>query len=194
LAAVLVLLYEKEDELRVLTTRSKFPRVYPGRTALPGGKAEDTDRRRSHPYSPHEEVGLGHNSPHIHTRCTLPPFPSRTQLIVTPVVVFFTNPTILCTLKPGVDDIFNHPLEAILNPSLSAKEPLVPKGNEDWPYPRVPRETSTIKLSRSTRQCVLYRYHRFRSCASPVNGLTVDIFVRAAVVKTYQVAVADSSL
>lgn len=44
LAAVLVLLYEKSDELRVLlTTRSKLLRAHPGETALPGGKVDKDD-------------------------------------------------------------------------------------------------------------------------------------------------------
>ena len=43
-AAVLVLLYERNDELRVLlTTRSKALRSHPGQTALPGGKVDDSD-------------------------------------------------------------------------------------------------------------------------------------------------------
>ena len=41
---VLVLLYEKNGELRVLlTTRAKTMRAHPGQTALPGGKVDDTD-------------------------------------------------------------------------------------------------------------------------------------------------------
>lgn len=44
LAAVLVLLYERAGDLRVLlTTRSKTLRSHPGQTALPGGKVDDTD-------------------------------------------------------------------------------------------------------------------------------------------------------
>lgn len=44
LAAVLVLLYEKSDELRVLlTTRAKTLRAHPGETALPGGKVDESD-------------------------------------------------------------------------------------------------------------------------------------------------------
>ena len=43
-AAVLVLLYEKSDGLRVLlTTRAKTLRTHPGQTALPGGKMDDED-------------------------------------------------------------------------------------------------------------------------------------------------------
>ena len=85
----------------------------------------------------HEEVGLPLSSPDIHILCTLQPFLSQSQLIVTPVVALLTNLNVLSTLKPcvgEVDHIFNHPLEAILDPSLSEKEPLVPKGSDDWPY------------------------------------------------------------
>lgn len=34
-----------------------------------------------------------------------------------------------------MDRIFNHPLEAVLDPSLSEKEALVARGSENWPYP-----------------------------------------------------------
>lgn len=44
LAAVLVLLYQKAGELRVvLTTRSKLLRAHPGQTSLPGGKVDESD-------------------------------------------------------------------------------------------------------------------------------------------------------
>lgn len=44
LAAVLVLLYEKDGELRVLlTTRSKKLRTHAGQTALPGGRVDEED-------------------------------------------------------------------------------------------------------------------------------------------------------
>ena len=41
---MLVLLYEKAGELRVLlTTRDKSLRAHPGQVALPGGKVDTTD-------------------------------------------------------------------------------------------------------------------------------------------------------
>ena len=44
LAAVLVLLFERDDHLRVLlTTRAKQLRTHGGETSLPGGKMEDGD-------------------------------------------------------------------------------------------------------------------------------------------------------
>lgn len=45
LAAVLILLYEKAGQIKVLlTTRSKLLRSHPGQTALPGGKCDESDR------------------------------------------------------------------------------------------------------------------------------------------------------
>ena len=69
--------------------------------------------------------------------CTLRPYISSATLLVTPVVALLTKPDILETLVPcpgEVDRIFNHPLEAILEPSLSRKENLAPKGSDDWIY------------------------------------------------------------
>lgn len=48
-AAVLVLLYERDGELRVLlTTRAKTLRTHPGQTALPGGGKDDEDETIVH--------------------------------------------------------------------------------------------------------------------------------------------------
>jgi len=186
LAAVLVLLYENGGELRVLlTTRSKLLRAHPGQTALPGGKADETDADLVYTAfrEAHEEVGLPLNSPDIHTLCTLPPYLSQSQLIVTPVVAFLTNPAILGTLTPcvgEVDRIFNHPLECILDPSLSDKEPLVPRGSGDWLYPEEFHNFNDQIVKLDETETVLYRYHRLRSCASPVKGLTADILICVA--------------
>jgi 8-oxo-dGTP pyrophosphatase MutT (NUDIX family) len=43
-AAVLVILYEQDEQIRVLlTTRSKELRTHAGQTALPGGKRDASD-------------------------------------------------------------------------------------------------------------------------------------------------------
>ncbi|KAF9243554.1 NUDIX hydrolase domain-like protein [Melanogaster broomeanus] len=185
LAAVLVLLYEEAGELRVLlTTRSKLLRAHPGQTALPGGKVDESDESLVHTAfrEAHEEVGLPLSCPYIHTLCILQPFLSQAQLLVTPVVAFLTNPTVLDTLKPcvgEVDHIFSHPLEAVLDPQLSAKEPLVPRGSENWLYAEefhVSRDTITF----DDTETLLYRHHRLRSCASAIKGLTADILICVA--------------
>ncbi|KAF7351408.1 Nudix hydrolase domain-containing protein [Mycena sanguinolenta] len=187
LAAVLILLFEEAGQLRVLlTTRSKDLRTHAGQTALPGGRVDESDitpiqTAASPQYrEAHEEVALPLNSPLIRTLGTLRPFVSLHGLIVTPVVALLADPSIISTLKAAeaeVAGIFTHPLEAILDPALSRKEPLVSPG-EDWIYDTELHNTTDSVfpfLKDST-----YRMHRFRSCATPIKGLTADILIHAA--------------
>ena len=86
-----------------------------------------------------EEVGLPLRSPHVHTLCTLEPFVSQYRVMVTPVIAFLDDVGVLEGLRaaPGeVARIFDHPLEALLDPELVREEetPLVSLGSEDWPY------------------------------------------------------------
>ncbi|KAJ7185840.1 NUDIX hydrolase domain-like protein [Mycena filopes] len=183
LAAVLVLLFEEGGELRVLlTTRSKTLRTHAGQTALPGGRADETDRDliETAYREAHEEVGLPLNSPHIHTLATLQPFISLHKLVVTPVIALLDDPSIISTLQASpheVAHIFSHPLEAILDPSLARKESLVSAG-EDWIYDTELHNTSdsTVAVLGNAR----YRMHRFQSTASPIKGLTADILIHIA--------------
>ena len=58
-------------------------------------------------------------------------------LLVTPVIAFLSDPSILESLSPNegeVDAIFEHPLRAILDPTLVKDLKLAEKGSEDWPY------------------------------------------------------------
>ncbi|KAG9315141.1 hypothetical protein JVU11DRAFT_4264 [Chiua virens] len=195
LAAVLVLLYEEHGELRVLlTTRSKLLRAHPGQTALPGGKADETD------------PDLVYTSRSTR-RSRSPPLPARPHAVHAPAVPLtepadrhagrgssLTDPTVLGTLTPSaveVDRIFTYPLEAVLDPTLSATEPLVPRGSEVLVVSRGISRACGVLLSwlaNVTDQVVkidetdtvLYRHHRLRSCASPVKGLTADILICVA--------------
>ena len=135
-------------------------------------------------------------SPDIYTICTLRPFLSSTKLLVTPVVALLVDLSILEKLSPCADEvacIYTHPLEAILDPSLTGKEPLVPKGSEDWPYEPdyhvrnsfLHRPVFKFDLAiQSTSDVVVpflrstpYRMHRYRTSASPIKGFTSEILV-----------------
>ncbi|THH16665.1 hypothetical protein EW146_g4007 [Bondarzewia mesenterica] len=184
LAAVLVLLYEKAGELRVLlTTRSKALRSHPGQTALPGGKVDETDHDiiGTAYREANEEVRLPLASPHIHTICTLRPFMSPYRLLVTPVVAILDDLAVLEGLQASageVEHIFDHPLEALLNPTIARKEPLVSIGSEHWPYETELHNTTDSRIA--TLGNTTYRMHRFRSAASAIKGLTADILILAA--------------
>jgi coenzyme A diphosphatase NUDT7 len=172
-AAVLVLLYEVEGQLRVLlTTRSKHLRTHAGQTALPGGKKDPSDidltmtavclpsfiicgESKFNPNwlqyrEAHEEVALPLNSPYIHTLGLLQPFISLHKILVTPVLAFLSHPELIGSLKASpqeVSHIFSHPLEAILDPSLAKAGPLVDIGSEDWPYESEVYVSCTVSFS-----------------------------------------------
>ncbi|KAF8802511.1 hypothetical protein BYT27DRAFT_7112384 [Phlegmacium glaucopus] len=193
LAAVLVLLYEQDDELRVLlTTRSKHLRTHAGQTALPGGKQDplDKDLIMTAYREAHEEVALPMDSPEIYILGRLEPFISLHRLFVTPIIAFLAQPAILKSLEASegeVSHIFSHPLEAILDPTLVNRETLVAIGSGDWPY-----ESDVYNTSDSAVQMpgnTAYRMHRFRTSASPIKGLTADILI-----KTAEIAYATSTM
>ncbi|KAF8604195.1 hypothetical protein BDV93DRAFT_441255, partial [Ceratobasidium sp. AG-I] len=186
-AAVLVLLFMRDGHLRVLlTTRSKSLRSHPGQVALPGGRCdpEDGSTIKTALREAHEEVGLAYDHPHIHVLTTLAPFLSQFRLLVTPVIAWATSPDFMQELKPNegeVDQIWDHPLEAVLSPNLVLRPgvlsgPLAEKGTEGWPYESEVYEPYDREWMRDTH----YRMHRFRSVAVPVKGLTADILIHAA--------------
>ncbi|PCH42650.1 hypothetical protein WOLCODRAFT_163945 [Wolfiporia cocos MD-104 SS10] len=184
LAAVLILLYEKAGELNVLlTTRSKSLRAHPGETALPGGKVDENDANAIETAyrEANEEVGLPRDCADIRTVCILRPFLSNRKVVVRPVVALLTNLNVLDQLKANEDEverIFDHPLEALLDPGIMLKENLAEKGSADWPYAEDLHNTDDRILAFLGN--ISYRMHRFRSTASPVKGLTAEILMSAA--------------
>ncbi|KAF9010051.1 NUDIX hydrolase domain-like protein [Cyathus striatus] len=182
-AAVLVLLYEQDGQLRVvLTTRSTKLRTHPGKTAFPGGKAEESDRNivTTAYREANEEIGLPLDCPYIHTLGVLGPHIFH-KLLVSPVVAILTQSSVLEGLKASeeeVDCIFTHPLKAILQPDLAKSEPLVPTGSSDWPFEEDYHHISDYVVS--ALWSTTYRSHHFRTSASNINGLTGDILIKIA--------------
>ncbi|CAE6445839.1 unnamed protein product [Rhizoctonia solani] len=186
-AAVLVLLFVRDGHIRVLlTTRSKSLRSHPGQVALPGGRCdpEDSSMVKTAIREAQEEVGLAYDHPHVHVLTTLAPFLSQFRLLVTPVIAWATSPEFMHELKANeseVDEIWDHPLEAVLFPELVHQpgvlsRPLAEKNTEGWPYESDVYETYDREWMRGTH----YRMHRFRSVAVPVKGLTADILIHTA--------------
>ncbi|KAH7335271.1 NUDIX hydrolase domain-like protein [Rhizoctonia solani] len=118
-AAVLVALFVGRlgDIYVLLSRRSLALRAYGGDTSLPGGRMEpkdrsieDTARRETF-----EEVGLPIDKRRMQLLCTLEPFLSGNNLIVTPVVVLIKDQSLKPKLNaPEVDLLFTHPLRAFL--------------------------------------------------------------------------------
>ncbi|OAX36329.1 hypothetical protein K503DRAFT_658616, partial [Rhizopogon vinicolor AM-OR11-026] len=179
-AAVLILLYEQAGELRVLLmTWSKSLRAHPGRTALPRGKADDRDKSpaRTALREANEEVCL-----------PLPPFLSASQLLLLsrfylPFVHHPSLPHPCLSSSPSpteVDRIFGHPLEAMPDPQLilNNREPLVGE-EEDCPYGAMKvHNTRDVRLD--ALDGLIYRMYHFRTCASPIKGLTAGVLISVA--------------
>jgi peroxisomal coenzyme A diphosphatase NUDT7 len=140
----------------------------------------------------------------VHTLCNLDLFVSRNGIVVIPVVALLDDASILDGLRASpseVAHIFDHPLEALLDPELARKEALVPLGSVDWPYeaelyvrmfvvliPRIFVPFSSLLFSSNSKMNYqnftdapwlgsTYRIHRFRSTAPLVKGLAADILV-----------------
>ncbi|KAJ1307629.1 hypothetical protein OPQ81_001725 [Rhizoctonia solani] len=187
-AAVLLLLFIRDGHLRVLlTTRSKHLRSHPGDVALPGGKTDpmDTSPVATALREAHEEIGLPTPSPAVHILGLLSPFISYYRLAVTPVIAFLSDLTLLDHLKPNpdeVDEIFDHPLEAILSPELVASlapdpgRPLSKSGSAQWPYESEYHEMKDSPWLNGSQ----YRMHKFRTVTTPISGLTSDILILAS--------------
>ncbi|QRW18045.1 protein arginine N-methyltransferase 5 [Rhizoctonia solani] len=155
--------------------------------ALPGGKTDPMDASpvATALREANEEIGLPVPSSAVHVLGVLTPFVSYYKLAVTPVIAFLSDLSLLEHLKPNpeeVDEIFDHPLEAILSPELAAS--LAPKpgrllserGSEKWRYEpeyHYMRDSAWLHGSQ-------YRMHKFRSVTTPISGLTSDILILAA--------------
>lgn len=67
----------------------------------------------------------------------LRPFLSNKKVVVRPVIALLSDLSLLDKLQANeaeVAHIFDHPLEAMLDPTIALKEPLAEKGSSDWPY------------------------------------------------------------
>eukprot|EP00914_Ancora_sagittata_P035041 GHVO01070692.1.p1 GENE.GHVO01070692.1~~GHVO01070692.1.p1 ORF type:complete len:174 (+),score=11.39 GHVO01070692.1:614-1135(+) len=146
-------------------------------------------------------------TPHIHTLCALPPHIAPWGIVISPVIAYLTSPSptetaetflesVLRANPTEVDRIFTHPLEAMLDPEILAAEDapdtvqksglttfnLVQKGSKDWPYEEEYYNFSDFKFPRPDNPDALVRLHRFRSTASPVEGLTANILMHVATI------------
>ncbi|EJU06306.1 hypothetical protein DACRYDRAFT_73701 [Dacryopinax primogenitus] len=159
----------------LLTQRSMALKSFPGDTALPGGKADKKDRSAEETArrEAFEEIGLPQDPLLVPHLCTLPPFLSANNLLVTPVIVLITSRALRPILNtPEVARLFAHPLLAFLSQSA-------PFSNAG--------EYHTLKdvLWASDPSSGPVRLHRFLTGREgegikPVFGLTAAILIRAA--------------
>ena len=116
-AAVLLPLVMRDRLMLLLTVRSAQLASHSGQIALPGGKldASDADAVAAALRETHEEIGI--EPERVEVLGTLPEYVTGTAFIVTPVVGLI-QPGFELRPNPGeVDDVFEVPLDFLMNPA-----------------------------------------------------------------------------
>lgn len=143
-AAVLIPLVVRERLALLLTQRTAHLSTHSGQIAFPGGKvdAEDHDATAAALREAQEEIGL--EPAHVEVLGHLPEYVTGTQFHITPVVAL-VRPGFTLTPNPGeVDDVFEVPLDFLMDPVNHRRHGFVWNGEmREWysmPYHEGPTE------------------------------------------------------
>lgn len=133
LASVLVGIVTREQPSLILTERTTHLSTHSGQVAFAGGKRDDTDRDAAHTAlrEAQEEIGLAPD--HVEVLGSLPTYTTGTQFIITPVVAL-VDPAHQLTANPDeVADVFEVPLEFLMNPAHHRRHHIVDNGlRREW--------------------------------------------------------------
>lgn len=137
-AAVLIPLVERAGELSVLLTRrTDHLHDHPGQIAFPGGRSEEFDDTAimTALRETEEEIGLARQ--HIDVLGHLPLYHTGTGFAVTPVVALVNTPFELKLDAFEVAEVFEVPLDFLLDPANHRRHSLEIRGNlrEFWAMP-----------------------------------------------------------
>lgn len=115
--AVLIPLVERERLALLLTQRTAHLSTHSGQIAFPGGKvdADDHDAIAAALREAQEEIGLMPSQ--VRVLGTLPEYVTGTQFFITPVVALVDPGFSLQPNPDEVDDVFEVPLEFLMNPA-----------------------------------------------------------------------------
>lgn len=115
-AAVLLPLVMREQLMLILTQRTAHLSTHSGQIALPGGKLDATDASPTAAAlrETHEEIGLPPER--VEVLGTLPVYVTGTSFTVTPVVGLVQPGFALQPNPHEVDDVFEVPLNYLMNP------------------------------------------------------------------------------
>ena len=116
-ASVLVPIVDRASGLSVIfTKRTTHLKAHSGQVSFPGGRAEPEDPTPEFTAlrEAQEEIGLAMESVEVLAR--LPDYHTRTGFRVTPVVGLLTPPLALVPDPREVEEVFEVPLEVLLDP------------------------------------------------------------------------------
>jgi 8-oxo-dGTP pyrophosphatase MutT (NUDIX family) len=133
LASVLVGVVTREQPMLILTERTTHLSTHSGQVAFPGGKRDDTDRDSIHTAlrEAQEEVGL--DPALVEVLGTMPTYMTSSRFIITPVVALVDPSHKLVANPHEVADVFEVPLEFLMNPAHHRHHHRVVDGlRRDW--------------------------------------------------------------
>ena len=143
-ASVLVPLVMREHPSVLLTERTKHLSTHAGQISFPGGKADagDADAVATALREAQEEIGL--DPAYVQVLGTLPHYVTGSAFIITPVVALVHTGFALRPNAHEVADIFEVPLEFLMNPAHHRRHVLEAQGlRREWfsmPYQDGPIE------------------------------------------------------
>lgn len=116
-ASVLIAIVQRARPTVLLTQRTAHLSTHSGQIAFPGGKqdASDEDLSATALREAHEEVGL--QAEFVQILGTLPIYATGTGFTITPVVALVRDGFTLVRNAGEVDDVFEVPLEFLMNPA-----------------------------------------------------------------------------
>lgn len=134
-AAVLIPVVDYGSHASVLlTTRNAQMRSHSGQVAFPGGKidAEDLSPEHAALREANEEIGL--DARHTQTLGRLPQYMTGTGYAITPVLAVVNRPFELRANPDEVADIFEVPLNFLMDPRQHQRESRIFAGHERFYY------------------------------------------------------------
>ena len=160
-ASVLIAIIEREQPTVLLTQRTSHLSNHSGQIAFPGGKVDDTDADAvmAALREAQEEVGL--SAEFIHVLGTLPIYTTGSAFIVTPVVAL-VKPGV--TLEPNtgeVADVFEVPLDFLMNPAHHRKHSFTAEGIERQWFSMPYQDAKTERFIWGATAGMLRNFYRF---------------------------------
>ena len=160
-AAVLVPIVQRERPTVLLTERTAHLSTHKGQVAFPGGRSdpEDLDAAATALREAHEEVGL--EASRVEVLGSLPIYVTGSSFIVTPVVALVQPGFALQPNPYEVADVFEVPLDFLLNPAHHERHALEWQGlRREWfamPYQDGERQ----RYIWGTTAAMLRNFYRF---------------------------------
>jgi 8-oxo-dGTP pyrophosphatase MutT (NUDIX family) len=128
-AAVLVPIVQRSEALTLLfTQRTTHLKAHAGQVSFPGGRAEPGDASPEFTALREAEEEIGLSPRHVEIIGRLPDYHTRTGYIVAPIIGLLTPPFDLVPDPREVDEIFEVPLDFLLDPANHRRQTRVLQG------------------------------------------------------------------